>query len=212
MTSAFEQAAMHAPQTTPAYVDNRQPVTPAPESSLAGSYSPKESQLFGSGPMLPPSLLNKTNKTIGDVRTGKIVKAPYDSQRRDMGSKAPMYWAQTPVFENGREVKRVTTPTDHATGKQLDPIMDTVIEMQTDYRFDANECAQIGRDPNMPDDGLRAFYASGDDLKQLKAEIRRLGLTSGAEFVGLTFRVELVGLKPNGSFAPSRINKVTLSR
>lgn len=215
MTSAFEQAAQQAAATVqaPQYT---QPQTYLPPAADAGSQlidQPEQtSQLFG-GSVLPSSLLNKTH-ALGTERHGRITVAPRDTHSRDFNTKLPKYWANTPVVgANGKPSKITTNPIDHVTGEKLRKVLDTVIELDTDYRFEAAECAAIGRDPNLPDDGSRAFYASGDDLKQLKAEIRRLGgITKDADLVGLTLSVTRVGQKPNPGANPSWINKITLSR
>lgn len=199
--SAFAQAAQ---QATP----NVQPDT---NGNLTTSYAGEQSQLFG-GPVLPPSLLNKTHG-LGTERTGTIKEAPHDVQARDFNSKLPKYYLKTPeVNASGRLVKVGTTAVDPTTGEKNDPVKDTVIVLETAYRFDAAETAAVGRDANMPDDGTRAFYASGDDLKQLRAEIRKLGLRNEEEMVGLTFTVKRTGQKPNPGGNPSWITQVTLSR
>lgn len=201
--NAFAAAAAKASQQTQA------PATYAADTSgnLTEAYTGEQSQLFG-GPVLPPSLLNKSHQ-LGTERSGKISVAPYDVQSRDYNSKKPKFWANSPLPDG----KKITTePVDHITGERLKPVKDTVIVLDTPYRFDAAECMAIERDPNMPDDGARAFYASGDDLKQLRAEIRRLGLHSEQEMIGLTLTVKRVSQKPNPGGNPSWVNKITLSR
>jgi hypothetical protein len=175
--------------------------------NLTTSFAGEQSQLFG-GAVLPPSLMNKTH-LLGTERRGRITVAPYDVQSRDFKTKKAKYWANSPLPDG----KKVTTePLDHVTGEKLRPVKDTVIELATEYRFSTAECAAIERDANMPDDGSRAFYASGDDLKQLRAEIRRLGLRSENDMIGLTFSVKRVGQKPNPGGNPSWINEIKLSR
>lgn len=208
--SAFALAAQQvAQQTPPAYAPPADPqYIPDTNGNLTESFAGKPSQLFG-GPVLPPSLLNKTH-LLGTSRTGIITTAPYDVQSRDFKTKRPKFWANSPLPDG----KKVTTePLDHVTGERLRPVMDTVIELATPYRFDAAECAAIERDPTMPDDGARAFYISGNDLKQIRAEINRLGgIRSEKDMIGLTLTVQRVGQKPNPGGQPSWINKVTLSR
>lgn len=214
MTSAFERAAQTASQQNQAQQYTQpQTYTPPPADGASDLYppQPEKSQLFG-GSVLPSSLMNKSH-ALGTERSGRITVAPRDTHSRDFNSKQPKYWANTPVIgANGKPSKITSNPIDHVTGEKLRPVLDTVIELDTEYRFDAAESAAIGRDPNLPDDGSRAFYASGDDLKQLKAEIRRLGVTSEAEMVGLVLTVKRAGQKPNPGGYPSWINKITLSR
>lgn len=175
--------------------------------NLTASFAGEQSQLF-SGPVLPPSLLNKTHG-LGTVRVGKIIQPPYDVQARDFNTKQPKFYLATPAAD-GKKVGNV--PIDPTTGKANNPVKDTVIVLDTAYRFDAAECVAVGRDPNMPDDGKRAFYASGAELKQLKSEIGRLKVPSAEDMVGMTFTVERIGQKPNPGGNPSWITKVTLSR
>lgn len=178
--------------------------------NLTQSFAGEQSQLFG-GQILPPSLLNKTHQ-LGSERTGKIVEAPYDVHARDFNTKEPKYFYRTPVLENGKMRKVGPLATDPQTGQKNDPVKDTVIVLQTGYKFDQAEANAVGRDINLDDDGKRAFYASGDDLKQLRAEIRRLGLRNESEFVGLTFTVKRIGQKPNPGGNPSWITELKLSR
>lgn len=197
--SAFAQAAQQAQQGTPMAADT--------SGNLTESFAGEQSQLFG-GPVLPPSLLNKTHQ-LGTERVGTIAEAPYDVHSRDYSSKSPKYWSKT---RTPGQSPITFDPVDKTTGEKNEPVKDTVIVLDTTYRFDAAEAAAVGRDINMPDDGKRAFYASGDDLKQIRAEIRRLGLRNEQEMIGLTFTVARVGQKPNPKGQPIWVTKVTLSR
>lgn len=195
MTNAFAEAAARAAG---------QSSTPAPSENLGESFTGQDSQLFG-GASLAPSLMNKSHP-LGSKRSGVISAAPYDVHSRDFNTKKPKYWA----ISGDRKIS--LEPVDAQTGEKLRPVKDTVIPMTTDYRYDAAESSAIGRDPNASDDGSRAFYASGDDLKQLRAEIGRLKLRSAEEMIGLTLTVERSGQKQNPGANPSWINKVTLSK
>jgi len=209
MTNAFAAAAAAmAPQISETAAES----TMARDTSgnLAQAWAPEESQLF-SGPVMPPSLLNKTH-LLNSVRTGIISQAPYDVHARDYNTKLPKYFLKTPVFDKGKLHKVGPIAIDPGTGEKNQPVKDTVVVLGTDYRFDAAESAATGRDVSTPDDGTRAFYASGDDLKQLRNEIRRLGLRSSAEMVGLRLTVARIGQKPNDGGNPSWITKVTLER
>ena len=200
MTSAFAAAAQSVAQDSPAGASSD-------AGNLAESFAGETSQLFGQTSR-PSSLLNKTHP-MGTSRSGKITAAPYDVHSVDFTTKKPKYWAASPLPDG----KKVTTePLDHITREKLRPVKDTGIELATEYRFDAAEAGASNRDPNLPDDGARAFYASGDDLKQLRAEIRRLGFRSEQEMIGATLTVQRVGQRPNPNGNPSWINKVTLSR
>src|SRR5882757_2266709 len=156
--NSFQQAAQMAGGNLAA--QPQQQVAADTSGNLTASFQGEKSQLFG-GRVLPPSLLNKTH-TLGTERTGLIVTAPYDVQSRDFATKKPKFWANSPLPDGS---KISYEPLDYITKEPLRPVLDTVIELATDYRFDAAECAAVKRDPTLPDDGSRAFYVSGDDLK-----------------------------------------------
>jgi hypothetical protein len=202
--NVFQQAAQQAAPQSPA------PAQQAADTSgnLTASFAGESSQLFG-GVVLPPSLMNKSHQ-LGTERTGLIIKPPYDVQSRDFKTKKAKFWAESPL-PDGKKIS--LEPLDHITGQKLRPVKDTVIELATDYRFDAAECAAIDRDPTLPDDGSRAFYVSGDDLKQIKREIGRLGgIRDEAGMIGLRLTVKRTAQKPNPGGNPSWINTVTLAR
>ena len=197
-----------APQSyTPLFTyraaSNIRPAVADTSGNLTASFAGEQSQLFGT-PVLPPSLLNKSHP-LGTERSGVIAKAPYDVQARDFNTKKAKFWPAgggKPTFD----------AVDALTGERNRPVKDTVIELTTAYRFTPQECALVGRDPNSLDSGARAVYVSGDDLKQLRGEIARLGLRSEQEMIGLTLTVTRVGQRPNATGNPSWINKVTLTR
>jgi hypothetical protein len=199
MTDQFEQAAAAAAQATAQVADT--------SGNLTTSFAGEQSQLFG-GPVLPPSLLNKTH-LLGTERVGRITAKPYDVHSRDMATKKPKYWPKSPLAD-GKKI--AFTPTDHITGEKLDPVKDTVIVLATEYRFTPGEAAAVNRDANLPDDGTRAFYASGEDLKRIRAEIQRLGVRSEQEMIGMTLSVKRIGQKPNPGGNPSWITEIKLSR
>lgn len=202
--NGFQQAAQMVSQQQPA---QPQQMSTDNAGNLAPSFVGEKSQLFG-GRELPSSLMNKTH-ILGTKRFGRITVAPYDVQSRDFNTKKPKFWANSPL-PDGKKIS--LEPLDHVTGEKLRKVLDTVVELATDYRFDAAECAAIDRDPTLPDDGSRAFYLSGDDLKQVKREIGRLGLHNEQEMIGLLFTVERVGQKPNPGGNPSWINRITMER
>lgn len=179
--------------------------------NLHDSFAGETSQLFSDGVAMPPSLLNKTHP-LNTERSGKISAPPFDVHSTTFGKGAERqkkYWADSPL-PDGEKI--TTSPTDHVTGKPLRPVKDTIVPLDTAYRFDQAECIAVSRDPALEDDGLRGFYASGADLKALRAEIGRLGLRNEQEMVGLTLTVKRVGQKPNRKGNPSWVNTVTLSR
>lgn len=204
MTDPYQAAAQSIGQGNPPAVDTT--------GNLHDSFAGETSQLFGTdGVAMPPSLLNKTHP-LGTERTGTISAPPFDVHSTTFGTpseRQKKYWADSPL-PDGKKI--TTSPTDHVTGKPLRPVKDTIIPLSTTYRFTPVECAAVNRDPALEDDGTRGFYASGADLKALRAEIGRLGLRSEQEMVSLTLTVKRTAQKPNPGGNPSWINTVTLSR
>jgi hypothetical protein len=202
--NVFQQAAQQAAPQSPAPA--QQPAAEA--SNLAGSFAGPSSQLFG-GVNLPPVPAEQV-PPVGDGAHRHHHAAPYDVHSRDFNSKKAKYWPESPL-PDGKKIS--FEPLDHITGQPLRKVLDTVIELATDYRFDAAESAALARDPNLPDDGSRAFYVSGDDLKQIRREIARLGgIQDEKGMIGLRLTVKRVGQKPNQGANPSWINTVTLAR
>lgn len=158
----------------------------------------EESQLF-SGGSVAPSLFNKLHP-LGTERTGIITKAPYDRQKVDYTSKRPLFWDE-------QERKPYDQPVNRVTGKPNRAVMDTFLELSTDYTMDAAEAAAVGREA--PYEGNeRVFVAGGRDLKKLRAAIedankRGIRITSGADMVGKRLRVKRVGQIPNPTGNPS---------
>ncbi len=179
MTNAFAEAAKSAGQQT-------SQVAPAQSAS---------SQLFDQGGQSYPSLFTKVHEA-GTVRTGVIIKAPYDRQGRfldtdENGNPKPgalKYWG-----EDGK-------PTAEANGPQgaRNPVMDTIIPVSTSYS------GEKGADDN----GDRAWYAAGGPaLNAMREAIRTSGVTSVDDMVGMTLTVErLPKIKRAWQY------KVTLSR
>src|ERR1700744_3271208 len=163
MTDVWSQAQAQSTTSAP-QVDNG-------TSQVADAYVGEGSQLF-SGPSLPPSLFNK-NHLLGTERTGTITKAPYDVQSRDFATKVPKCW--------GSDKKPTPDAVNKGTGQPNRPVLDTVIELSTSYRFTDPEAAAVGREQGQADDGARAFYVSGQALKDLRKEINRLGVRSEQE-------------------------------
>lgn len=211
MTNAFAAAANAMTNPVQQAYAQAQPVQAQDTSgNLTDAFTDK-SQLFG-GPTMAPSLVNKTHG-LGSVRYGVIKAAPYDVQARDFNTKEPKFFLKTPVNVNGKIHKVGPIAVDPTTGQPNDKVLDTVIPLDTEYRFTEAESAAVGRDHSIPDDGERAFYLSGDTLKQFKSEMRRIGgISSTEDLVGLKFMVERVGQKPNPGGNPSWVTKLTLSR
>jgi len=175
--------------------------------NLAESYAEEESQLFGGGPSYP-SLLNKTH-LLGSVRTGIILKAPYDVHARDFNTKLPKYWQEG-------DDKPVTNAVNPTTGQKNTAVKDTVFELSTDYRMDAGERAAVGRDDSFEDDGTRVFHAGAYDLKATKEALKRdagpLGIRTGKDLVGKRITVTRKAQRPNPGGNPSWIIEVKFSK
>ena len=97
--NAFAAAAAKASQQTQA------PATYAADTNgnLTEAYTGEQTQLFG-GPVLPPSLMNKTHQ-LNTERSGKISVAPYDVQSRDFTSKKPKFWANSPLPDGKNDLQ-----------------------------------------------------------------------------------------------------------
>lgn len=186
-------------------------------SSLAGSYAAPAagpSLLFSQGGVAP-SLFNKTH-FLGAERTGIITKAPYDRQDQDFSAKVLKYWSTSKV--DGKAT--TTDPIDGPTGTPNRPVMSTHIELSTDYRMSAQECAAIGRDVAFvgQDDGSRVFVVTG---KQGFEAFRKaigdaiasgVSITKDEDLVGLRLMVKRVSQTPNVKGNPSWVLDVKLAR
>ncbi len=166
------------------------------DSQVIPSQQEGESQLFGGGASAP-SLLNKTHG-LGTMRTGIITKAPYDRQKVDYNTKKPLFWGQ----EKPKSVDEGGDP------KQ--PVMDTFLELSTDYVMDAAEAAATGRET--PFEGSeRVFVAGGHDLKALRKAVMDAGITSGAAMVGKRIYVKRVAQRPNKTGNPSWVLEIKIT-
>lgn len=149
------------------------------------AYGSGQSRLFG-GEGGAPSLFNKTH-AVGTKRTGIITKAPYDQQRTKLGSGEPLFWGQ------GKGQPPTTDAIDAATGQRNRPVMDTVIELDTEYTMDASEAARLGREEAYEGGERRVFV--GREIKPFKDAIkdavkRGVQLTCDEDMVGKRLTVE----------------------
>ena len=189
--------------------------------ALAGAFAPSGggTALFNQG-SLAPSLLNKTH-FLGTRRRGKIVKEPYEQQSLDFNSRLPKYWSISKVGGE-RKDRAVTTDTiDGPTGKPNRPVMDVLIELETEYGpLSAQECAAVGREyPAQAGDAKRIYAVSGKDaLDKFRKAIAEFNaanpgaLKSEADLVGLYLEVGRVGQTPNTGGNASWVHEITLSR
>lgn len=127
-----------------------------------------QSSLFGGEKL--PSIFNKFVMP-GESRTGIITKPPVDRQDRAMTGD-PKFW--DPI------AKKVTSVD---TGR---PMNATVIVLQTDYRYTAQEIADRGIDPlDIEDDkGVRGLFATGEMKKAIQKAVRQARLRRESEMVG----------------------------
>lgn len=166
MTSAFHDAAEKLRQQQ----QSTAPTSGAPAgSSLTEDSEDGQSSLFGGEKL--PSLFNKFVMP-GQERTGVITKPPRDVHSRNLNGE-PKFW--------DAETKSVVT---HDTGR---PLKDTVVVLQTDYRFTEQEIADRGIDPvDVEDDnGVRGVFLNGDLKKAVMAEIKRNRIRRESEMVGM---------------------------
>ncbi len=163
----------------------------------------QESQLF-SGGAVAPSLANKTHR-IGSERTGIITKAPYDKQKVDFNTKKPLFWSDSenkpkPIDDGGNPQRKV---------------MDTFIEVMTDYVMDAAEASETGREAPY-EGGERVFVAGGQTLKVLRKAIETANasgvrIAKGSDLVGKRLTYRRTGQKPNPGGSPSWIEEITIT-
>lgn len=183
----------------------------AGQSSVADAYAAPEqasSRLFAEGGSGSPSLINQTHM-LGAVRTGVITKAPFDRQRTQNGTNDPLYWPST------GDRKPTTAAVDATSGQRNKPVLDTLIEVETEYSMDVNEATLLGRDEPY-EGGARTLFV-GKDVKKFKeaiAEAVKSGvkLTSDADMLGKRLTVEVTSVKPNphGGF-PLKEKKYTIT-
>ncbi len=177
---------------------------PAGESQVVPEQE-QESQLFGGG-AVAPSLANKTHR-IGSERRGKITKAPYDKQKVDFNTKKPLFWSDT---ENKPK------PIDEG-GNPKRPVMDTFVEVMTDYVMDAAEASETGREAPY-EGGERVFVAGGATLKLLRKAMETynkdarntMPIRRGADLVGKDLVYRRTGQKPNPGGSPSWIEEIEI--
>lgn len=187
------------------------------QSSVADAYAEPEqsaSRLFAEGGSGSPSLINQTHM-LGAVRTGIITKAPFDRQRTKNGSNDPLYWPAT------GDRKPTTDAVDATSGQRNKPVWDTLIEVETEYKMDANEATLLGRDEPY-EGGARTLFI-GKDIKKFKEAIGEavkpidkgglgLKITKDADMLGKRLTVEITAVKPNphGGF-PLKDKKYTIT-
>lgn len=189
-------------------------------SALAGAFAPQGAgaggtALFQQGG-IAPSLFNKTH-FAGTTRRGKITKAPYEQQSRDFDSKAPKYWSLSRVGGEKRDRAVTTDAIDGPTGKPNRPVMDVLIELETEYGpLSQQECAAIPREyPAQAGDSRRVLAVSGKDmLDKFRKAIAAFNaanpgaLKSEEDMVGLYVTVKRVSQDTNRSW----VHEITLSR
>lgn len=195
------------------------------QSGLSGSYAAPAgtaSQLF-SGPTgnFYPALFNKTHEP-GTTFSGTIISPPKDVQstsfpRNPGDPRLPQYWCTDAQGKRAPGTDRV----DPRTGQVNDPVMDLLVELQTDVRFDAATLAAIGRPADYVDEGKRAWQVSGSKfpkghvagqptngmralLDALEAAVKAgVPITDDESMVGLKLTVKRVQrLQPGVSTSP----------
>lgn len=179
-----------------AQAGNSAPSQPAEGESQLVPPADAESQLFGGGGVSYPSLFNKTHP-LGTVRTGIITKVT-DVHSRTYSTEGPgelKYWQEG-------EKSPVTKAVNPLTGKPNRPVMDTHIELDTEYRVTVAECDAINRkhDYVEKDNGKRVFAAGGFDYKATQEALQRdapkLGVTKTKDLIGKRLTVKRAGQAP----------------
>ena len=168
MTSAFQQAAAQAAQAAQA-----SSASAAGNGSSVMDDEDGQSSLFGGEKL--PGLFHKFVPG-SEERTGIITKPPRDVQSRGVDGK-PKFW--------DNEKREVVT---YDTGRKLN---DTVIVLQTEYRFTPQEVEDRNIDPmDVEDDkGIRGIFASGDLKDAIKKAIKAARVRTETEMVGMRLTV-----------------------
>ncbi len=189
--------------------------------ALAGAFASGQggTALFQQGG-LAPSLFNKTH-FVGTERKGKITKAPYEQHSVDrFNGNTPKYWSLSKVGGPQRNHAITTDAIDGPTGKPNRPVMDIMIELDTEYGpLSEQECLAIPREyPAQAGDSRRVFVVSGkDSLDKFRKAIAAFNaqnpgaLKSEEDLVGLTLTVKRAGQVPVGA-NKSWVHEITLSR
>jgi hypothetical protein len=168
------------------------------DTTTGSTSTPNTDQLTGNNSGYDPlfggeKLVALFDKTIGIgvERTGIITDAPKDRQSRFFkagGSGALKFWGP-----DGKPTADANGP----DGKPLNPCMDTVFVLDTDYRLNPAELADKGMDE---DSGQRGVFASGAQLKAIKDAIRQAQVSSREQLKGMRLTLKRTGKKPAGDF------------
>lgn len=181
--TAFEDAARQAAARQAG--NAAAPTSPAPQgSSLMEDDGNGGSSLFGGEKL--PSLFNKFI-TVGEKRTGIIAAPPRDKQSRNVAGELK-FWDDA--------AKKVVT---YDTGS---PLKDTVIVLDTEYRFTPQEISDKGlSEMDVEDDnGRRGIFASGDQKKAIMRAIKAARVRTEKEMVGMRLTVWRTGKVKKGDF------------
>lgn len=193
-------------------------------SALGGAFAPSGSgtALFNQG-SLAPSLFNKTH-FVGTERRGRITKAPYEQQSVDrFNGGLPKYWSLSKVGGEKKNSPITTDAVDAPTGKPNRPVMDVMIELETEYGpLSEVECGAVGREyPGQAGDSKRVFVVSGKDaldkfrkaIVAYNAKAKSIGnpqLTCEEDLVGKGLIVKRAGQVPNNAGTKSWVHEITL--
>lgn len=158
--------------------------------SRQAAYGSGPSRLFGNEGGAP-SLMNKSHP-VGTKRSGIVTKAPYDQQRTNMKGEL-LFWVA------GQKSPQPVA-VDPNTGQKNRPVMDTVVEIDTEYTMDQAEALALNRDTPYEGGARRVFV--GKELKAFKEAIGAavkagVPLTCDEDMVGKRLTVHRVSQKPN---------------
>lgn len=153
------------------------------------AYGSGPSRLFAPATGGAPSLFNASHP-VGTERTGIITKAPYDQQRTKLGGPdngKPLFW---PVGQGG-------PTTDPESGRK---VMDTVIEIETEYVMDQDEAVALNREKPYEGGARRVFVGREIEafMKAIEDANRRgVGLVDDDSMVGKRLTVKRISQRPN---------------
>lgn len=160
---------------------------------LAGAYADQPSGIFAGSGGAGPSLMNKTHP-VGTSRTGIVAKPPYLRQSTNQKGE-PKFWQQG-------SNQPVTNAVD-AAGQPNRKVMDTIVELDTEYQMDAQEAAMLNREAPF-EGGRRSITLAGDKLKAFIKAVQAYNashptapITGDPDMVGKRVTETRVATKPN---------------
>jgi hypothetical protein len=149
-----------------------------------------ENRLFGGESL--PSIWNKTHDVGAEV-TGIVKDLPFEKQGRtyvEGGVGKPKFWKRV------RGTGFTTDPADSIGA--LEPVMDLVLPLSTEYRYSPEKLAEKKLDE---DTGARGRYFSGGQNEQAFRDALKLaGIKKMSQLVGMRFTEKRLSKVKSGDY------------